>query len=96
MPENGAVLDTKYENYKESLQNLQECVFPYVVVNYKKGVDLEPLIRKLEDVDISIKEPTAPTVTGNRAPPEISKTRYELELTFLNWTDILKYTITKL
>ena len=47
MPEVGAVLGTKDKNYKESFQNLQECVLNYVVENYKKGVDLAPLIKKL-------------------------------------------------
>ena len=52
MPEVVIVLGTKDENHKESFQNLQECVLQYVVTNYKKGVYLEPLIRKLEDVDL--------------------------------------------
>ena len=47
VPEVGAVLGTKDKNYKESFQNLQECVLNYVVENYKKGVDLAPLIKKL-------------------------------------------------
>ena len=47
VPEVGAVLGTKDKNYKESFQNLQECVLNYVVENYKKGVDLAPLINKL-------------------------------------------------
>ena len=80
MPEVGTVLRTKYENYKESFQNLQEYVLQYLVAKYKKGVDLAPLTRKLEDVDISSKEPTATTGTGNRDPTEIAKKRYELEL----------------
>ena len=66
MPEVGAVLGTKDENYKESFQNLQECVLQHVMENYKKWVDLVPLIRKLEDVELSSKEPEAPTGTGNR------------------------------
>ena len=52
----------------------------YVVENFKKGVDLVPLIRKLEDVELSSKEPIVPTGTGTRAPTEITKKRYELEL----------------
>ena len=75
----GAVLRTKDDNYNETFQNLQECVLQYVVENYKKGVDLAPLIRKLEDVDLSSKEPTTPTGPGKRAPTEIAKKRYELE-----------------
>ena len=47
MPEVGAVIRTKDENHKESFQNLQECVLQYVVENYKKGVDLDTLVRKL-------------------------------------------------
>ena len=66
VPEVGAVLRNKDENYKESFQNLQECVLQHVMENYKKWVDLVPLIRKLEDVELSSKEPEAPTGTGNR------------------------------
>ena len=51
-----------------------------MVENYKKGVDITPLISKLKDIDISIKEPTSPTGTGNKGPTEISKKRYGLEL----------------
>ena len=47
MPEVVAVLGTKDENYKKIFQNLQECVLQCVVENYKKGVDLAPLITKL-------------------------------------------------
>ena len=79
VPEVGAVIRTKDENHKESFQNLQECVLQYVVENYKKGVDIAPLIRNLENVEESSKEPKAPTGTGNRAPTEISKKIYELE-----------------
>ena len=57
------MLGTKDENYKESYQNLLECVLQYVVANCKKVVDLAPLIRKLEDVDLSSNELTAPTGT---------------------------------
>ena len=80
MPEVGAVLGTKDENYKESFQNLQECVLQHVMENYKKWVDLVPLIRKLEDVELSSKEYTAPIETRNKDPTEKSKKIYELEL----------------
>ena len=49
-----------------------------LVVNYKKELDISTLIKKLEDADLSIKEPTAPTGTRNRAPTEITKKIYEL------------------
>ena len=52
-------LGTKDENYKDSFQNLQECVLYYVVENYNKGVYLAPLIRKLKDFDLYIKGLTA-------------------------------------
>ena len=68
MPEVGAVLRTKDENYKEILPNLQECVLQYVLEKYKKWVYLDPLIRKLEDVDQSRTDAIAPTGTGTRAP----------------------------
>ena len=80
MPEVVAVLWIKDENLKDIFQNLQESVLQYVVVNYKKGLDLAPLVRRLEDVDISSKEPTVPTGTGNNGPTEIAKNIYELEL----------------
>ena len=44
-----------------------------MVVKYKELVDLAPLVRKLEDVHLSSKEPISPTGTGNRDPTEISK-----------------------
>ena len=97
MPEVGAVLRTKGENYKESFQNLQECVLQYVVSIYKKGEDILPLNRKIEDFDQSSKKPTAPTGTGTRAPTEISKKRYELELEkHLNREYILEDNITNI
>ena len=80
MPEVCAVLRNKDKNYKESFQNLQECVFQYMVENYKNEVDLVPLISTLKDVDLSSNKPTAPTGTGNRDPKEISKKIFELEL----------------
>ena len=45
MPEFGAVLGTKDENFKESYQNLQESVLKHVVENYKKGEELAPLTK---------------------------------------------------
>ena len=39
-----------------------------MVENYKKRVYLAPLTNKLEDVELSIKEPTATKVTGNKGP----------------------------
>ena len=47
MTEFGAVLGTKYDNFKERFQNLQESVLQYVVIKYKKGADLHPFIIKL-------------------------------------------------
>ena len=52
----------------------------YVVENYKKGEDLAPLTKKLEVFDLSSKEPTLPTGTGNKGPTKIDKKRYKLEL----------------
>ena len=51
-----------------------------MVEKYKKGLYLAPLIKKLEDVGLSSKEPIAPTGTGTRDPTLITKKRYELEL----------------
>ena len=61
MTESGAVLRIKDKNYKENFQNMQENMLQYVVVYYNKGVELAPLIRKLEDMYLSIKEPGPPT-----------------------------------
>ena len=80
MPEVGALIETKEENYKESFQNLQENVLQYVVENYKKGVDLAPLIRKLEDVDLSRKELGPPTGPGRKGASDINKRRYNIQL----------------
>ena len=51
-----------------------------MVEKYKKGVYLAPLIRKLEDADISSMKLKPPTETGNKVPTEIAKKIYELEL----------------
>ena len=51
-----------------------------MVENCNKEVDISPLIRKLEDVDLSSKKPAAPTGTTNSGPIEIAKNIYELEL----------------
>ena len=59
---------------------MQENSLQYVVTNYKKWVDLSPLIRKIEDVDLSSKKYTAPIETRNKDPTEKSKKIYELEL----------------
>ena len=53
MPSVGTVLGTKDENFKEIFQNVQESVLKDVVENYKNGVDLAPLTRKLLGVDLS-------------------------------------------
>ena len=68
-----------------------------MVENYKKGLDIAPLIRKMEDVDLKSKEPISPKVTGTRAPIELTKKIYELKLEKnMDRADILEYNITKL
>ena len=47
MSDVGTVLGTKYNNFRESFQNLQESVLQYLVEKYKKGIDLSPLTRKI-------------------------------------------------
>ena len=74
------MLGTKADNYKESLHNLQEFVFQYVVKSYKRGVYIAPIIGNLKDFDLSGKKPIATKGNGTRATTEITKTRYELEL----------------
>ena len=59
--ESGAVLRIKDKNYKKFFQNMQENMLQYVVVYYNKGVELAPVIRKPEDMYLSIKEPGPPT-----------------------------------
>ena len=61
LPKVGAVLGTKTKNYKERFHNLQENLLQHVVATHTKGADLAPLITKLEDVDLSSKEPGPPT-----------------------------------
>ena len=61
--------------------------------NYKNGVDLDPLIRKLKGVDLSSKEPTAPTGTGKRAKKEKAKKIYDLELKIIWFGQIYWKTI---
>ena len=55
VPGFGAVLGTKDKNYRETFQSLQENVLQYVIANYNKGVNLTPLIRKLEYMGLSRK-----------------------------------------
>ena len=80
MPESGAVLITKGENYKENFQNLQDNVLQYVVSNHNKLVDLAPLIRKIEDVDLTNKEPGPPTGPGRKVSLRIAKKRCNNQL----------------
>ena len=80
MPEVGADIGTKEEKYKENFNSLQENVLQYVVENYKKGVDLAPLIRKIEDAELSRKEPGPPTGSGSKRASDIAKKRYEIKL----------------
>ena len=89
----GAVIGTKGENYKESFQILQENELQYVVANHKKGVDLSPLIRKLEDVDLSSKEPGPPTGHRSKGSSNISKKRYEIQLKIM-WLVYIPWKIT--
>ena len=48
--------------------------------NYKKGVYLAPLIMKLKDVDLSIKEPGPPTGPGRKGASGIDNNRCELQI----------------
>ena len=50
----GAVIGTKSENRtKELMTLLQEKISSYVMREYKKGRDIIPLIKKIEEVDIT-------------------------------------------
>ena len=62
------MIGKKDNNYKEIFQNLQDCVLQYVVENYKKGVDLAPFMSKMEEVNLSIKEPITTMVTVSKDP----------------------------
>ena len=79
VPKFGSVPGTKGENYKEKCYNLQENVLKYTVKNYKKVVELAPLIRKLEYVDLSRKEEGPPTGPGNKGASGIAKKKYEIQ-----------------
>ena len=60
-------------------------------------MDLAPLIRKLEEVDLSSKKLIAPTGSRTRSPTEIAKEIYELELEkHFDKSYILEDNITKL
>ena len=73
------MLGTKAKNYKEIFHNLQENVLQYAVVNYKKGVNLLPLNRELEDVDISRKEPGPTTGPGIKGAFDKANKRYKIQ-----------------
>ena len=51
----------------------------HVVANYKKGADPAPTIGKLEDVDLSIKEPGPPTGPGSKGASDTAKKRHEIQ-----------------
>ena len=44
----------------------------HIVANYKKGVELTLLIRKLKDMYISSKEPGLPTLPGGKGALDIA------------------------
>ena len=52
----------------------------YVVANDKKGADPAPIIGKLEDVELSRKEPGPPTGPGSKGASDIAKKRHEVQL----------------
>ena len=64
---------TKAKSYMKSFQNLQEKMLKQPVENYKKGVDLAPLVEKIRDVDLTSKELGLPTVHGSKGALDIAK-----------------------
>ena len=76
----GAVIGTKSENRnKDSMTMFQEKISSYVMRTYKKGRDIVPLIKKIEDVDITKWKPTTPTIpTGAKEIPAADMLEYKL------------------
>ena len=58
----GAIIGTKSEyRPKDSMTLFQEKIASYVMREYKKGRDIVPLIKKIEEVDITKWKPASPT-----------------------------------
>ena len=76
----GAVIGTKSENRtKDSMILFQEKNSSYMMWEYKKGIYIIPLIKKIEEVDISKWKPTAPTLLAADKPvPEADMLEYKL------------------
>ena len=55
----GAVIRTKSEHRtKDPIRLFQEKIVSYVMQEYKKGRDIVPLIKKIEDIDTTKWKPT--------------------------------------
>ena len=76
----GAVIGTKSENRnKDSMTMFQEKISSYVMRNYKKGRDIVPLIKKIEEVDTTKWKPTAPAIpSGKTEAPAAEMLEYRL------------------
>ena len=78
----GAVIGTKSENQtKDSMTLFQEKLASYVMRKYKKGRDIVPLIKKIEEVNTSKWKPTTPTAataTTGSTVPEAEMLEYKL------------------
>ena len=75
----GAVIGTKSENRTKDLMMLfQEKLASYVMREYKKGRDIIPLIKKIEEVNTSKWKPTTPAVAEGKTVPAAEMMEYKL------------------
>ena len=56
----------------------QEKLSSYVMREYKKGRDIVPLIKKIEEVDTAKWKPTTPTVAEGMIVPPAEMMKYKL------------------
>ena len=75
----GAVIGTKSENRtKELMKVFEEKISSYVMREYKKGSDIVPLIKKIEEVDVTKWKPATPTAATGATVPAVEMLEYKL------------------
>ena len=75
----GAVIRTKSQNQtKDSMTLFQEKIVSYVIREYKKGRDIVPLIKKIEEVNTTKWKPTTPTAATRKEVPAAEMLEYKL------------------
>ena len=73
----GAVIGTKSENW-DSMTLFQEKIASYVMREYKKGRDIVPLIKKIEEINTTKWKPTTPTVAMGKEVLAAEMLEYKL------------------